>query len=472
MNIYTQTRSFNADVHTPVEIYMSLRNHYRKTCLLESNDYHSRSDSKSFIGLDPIVEIKVENNTIVIHSEFRNEVITILPNISVAQQIQTILNSFGFQDNSPAYNGFFGRIGFEFALLDENHIEKKSSTLELPDVHLFVFKYVIMIDHFRDNGEILTNSFQKENLNLTEIESLLSKRPFTDLPFETVGEEKFDFTDEEFTELVDRSIEHCKRGDVFQIVVSNAFSQSFFGDDFQIYRQLRRLNPSPYLFYFDFEEYRLFGSSPEAQLKIGNGKAEIHPIAGTVPKTGEASIDKERIYFLINDEKENAEHTMLVDLARNDLSKDCHTVKVETYKEVQHFSHVIHLVSKVTGMVDSLNAFQLLNSSFPAGTLSGTPKPKALELISKYERSTRDFYGGAIGIIGAKGDLNMAIVIRSILSKNNVLHYRAGAGVVIDSIPTNETQEVHHKLRAVRTAISKSVENSQQQASSISSHSK
>lgn len=453
MNIYTQKSSFNADVHTPVELYMSLRNHYRKTCLLESNDYHSRSDSKSFIGLDPIVEIRVENNEIIVSSEYETKVIHLNVNQSAAEQIQKVLNSFTFESDSPSFNGFFGRIGFEFALLDENHITKKKSTLELPDIHFFLFKYVIVIDHFRDNGMVITNSFIKGNTDTVEIDMLLSKRPFTDLPFETIGEETSDFTDAEFKLLVEKSQAHCMRGDVFQLVVSNAFSQEFFGDDFQVYRQLRRLNPSPYLFYFDFEEYRLFGSSPEAQLIISEGKAEIHPIAGTVPKTGEILIDNERIQFLINDEKENAEHTMLVDLARNDLSKDCSIVRVETYKEVQHFSHVIHLVSKVTGQLQKVNPFPVLNSSFPAGTLSGTPKPKALELIANYEKSTRDFYGGAIGLIGANGDLNMAIVIRSILSKNNRLHYRAGAGVVLDSISESETQEVHHKLRAVKTAI-------------------
>ena len=454
MNIFTNITSFNADVHTPVELYMSLRNHYRKTCLLESNDYHSRSDSKSFIGLDPIVEIKLENNKIIITGEIRNEIIKLNTNESASVQIQAVFDSFKFTESSPSYNGFFGRIGFEFSLLSESHIEKVDSTIGLPDVHFFLFKNIIVIDHFRDNGSIISNSLSEEKSDSVLIDSLLSKRPFTDLPFEIIGEEKSDFTDAEFKALVEKTQGHCLRGDVFQLVVSNAFSQGFFGDDFQVYRQLRRLNPSPYLFYFDFEEYRLFGSSPEAQLIISDGKAEIHPIAGTVPKTGDNLIDDERIRFLVNDEKENAEHTMLVDLARNDLSKDCSEVKVETYKEVQHFSHVIHLVSKVTGKLRKVSPFPVLNSSFPAGTLSGTPKPKALELISKYERSTRDFYGGAIGIIGSKGNLNMAIVIRSLLSKNNVLHYRAGAGVVLNSISESETQEVHHKLRAVRTAIS------------------
>jgi len=453
MNIFTKRTSFNSDIYTPVELYMSLRNTYRKTCLLESNDYHSRSNSKSFIGLEPIIEIKLENQLIHIIKNEQIETFPLNQDESPSEQLQNILDSFHFQDGADPLNGFFGRIGFEFSLLEENHIIKKESSLGIPDFHFFLFKHVIVIDHFKDNGYIITNSFNEFLEEDSEIKKLLIKQPITELPFRKVGEEESSLTDDEFSELVDKAKGHCQRGDVFQLVLSNSFSQSFFGDDFQIYRQLRRLNPSPYLFYFDFETYRLFGSSPEAQLIIENRKAEIHPIAGTVPKVSDIKTNENNIHFLKNDVKENAEHTMLVDLARNDLSKNCTNVKVETYKEVQHFSHVIHLVSKVTGYLESQNPIPSLSNSFPAGTLSGTPKPKALELISKYEKTTRDFYGGAIGMIGLNGDLNMAIVIRSMLSKNNKLHYRAGAGVVLDSVKETETKEVHHKLKAIRQAI-------------------
>ena len=468
MKIFTKLTSFNSDVYTPVELYMSLRNTYRKTCLLESNDYHSRSNSKSFIGLEPIVEIKLENQFITITKNHQIEKITLNQNEPPSEQLQAILNSFEFQETPDAFNGFFGRIGFEFALLEENHIPKQNSSLGIPDFHFFLFKHVIVMDHFRDSGFIITNSFSEIKEEENEVKKLLLKQSFTELPFEKTGDEKQEFSDDEFSELVQKAKSHCQRGDVFQLVLSNSFSQPFFGDDFQVYRQLRRLNPSPYLFYFDFEEYRLFGSSPEAQLVIKNGQAEIHPIAGTVPRTSNFKINEENIHFLKNDIKENAEHTMLVDLARNDLSKDCTNVKVETYKEVQHFSHVIHLVSKVTGKLENQHQIPVLNSSFPAGTLSGTPKPKALELISKYENSTRDFYGGAIGMISNNGDLNMAIVIRSLLSKNNNLHYRAGAGVVLDSNNENETNEVHHKLKAIRKAIDLSCAKNQNSKHSLS----
>ena len=453
--IYSKITPFNADVYTPVEIYLSLRNHYRKTCLLESNEYQSRSNSKSFIGVNPIIELIVENQVVSIDVDGVRSVEILNQNQDSVPQIQQILERFKFNNPEIEGNGFFGRFGFEFALLTEKHIEKAKSDLEIPDIHLFVFEQIIVIDHFTSNGYVISNSFDSEELKAMEITHLLQRKPFTELPFETIGNEKSDFTDEEFARIVTDAKSSCMRGDVFQLVVSNRFQQSFFGDDFQVYRQLRRLNPSPYLFYFDFESYRLFGSSPEAQLIVKKGKAEIHPIAGTISKSGDKSVDDEQIHFLVNDEKENAEHTMLVDLARNDLSKDCTNVKVEIYKEIQHFSHVIHLVSKVTGQVDSTESLKLISNSFPAGTLSGTPKPKALELIAKTEKSTRDFYGGAVGLIASNGDINMAIVIRSILSKNNIMNYRAGAGVVINSIVENEVKEVHHKLRAVRTAISK-----------------
>lgn len=458
MTIYSDLHAFNADVHTPVELYLSLRNNYRKACLLESNDYHDRSDSKSLIGLEPILEIKLSENTITIQSEENNsynQTIQLDQLSPIDLQIQSLLDSISF-DQPCSENGFFGRFGFEFALLTENHITKKPSDLQLPDVHLFVFKYVIIIDHFKDQGTLIKNSFSPNTIiSNTELNQLLIKKPSTHLPFQTIGEETEMFSDEEFISIVMEAKKHCLRGDVFQLVISNAFQQPYFGDDFVIYRELRRLNPSPYLFYFDFEEYRLFGSSPEAQVKITNGKAEIHPIAGTVMKTGDSELDKKNVQFLKSDEKENAEHTMLVDLARNDLSKDCTNVLVTNYKEIQEFSHVYHIVSKVVGTLESNQSLVSFNHSFPAGTLTGSPKPKALELIANYEKTSRDFYGGAVGLISSNGDVNLAIVIRSLLSKNNSLHYRAGAGVVLDSIPESECAEVHNKLRAVRTAIQK-----------------
>jgi len=459
--LFSKITPFNADVYNPIELYLSLRNRYRKTCLLESNDYHSRDNSKTFLGLNPIIEITVENLQVTIQFQGKNKKLQLSPGLTIGNQIQQIINQFKFENPNIQGNGFIGRVGFEFAHLTENQISKLPSSHSLPDIHLFLFESIIVIDHFTDNGYVISNGFDKQEVENFSIKDFFKKENYTELPFELIGDELADFSDIEFAEIVSKGIEHCKRGDVFQLVVSNEFKQSFFGDDFQVYRQLRRLNPSPYLFYFDFESYRLMGSSPEAQLIVTNGEAEIHPIAGTVPRIGDEKKDALSLDFLLKSEKENAEHTMLVDLARNDLSKNCSPVKVEVYKEIQHFSHVTHLVSKVTGQLKEDKAFEVFNNSFPAGTLSGTPKPKALELISKYEKTTRDFYGGAVGLIGTNGDLNLAIVIRSMLSMNNNLYYRAGAGVLVDSEVESEVNEVHHKLRAVRTAIQKASKQSE-----------
>ena len=451
---------FNADTHTPVQLYLLLRHHFRNCCLLESNDYRSRKDSRSFIGFDPIVSIQLKETYFEVKEAKETLKIPLneehsIGTKSLAQQTQDVLNQYTFEHTE--YNGFFGRMSFEFTHQDETHLNIRSTKSDIPLLHLFLFRYVLVIDHFTNEGVLLENSLSTDFQNLSVAELLRLPAPSL-LPFETIGRERSTHSDGKFAHLVQRGIAHCKRGDVFQLVLSNAFEQSYFGDDFHVYRQLRRTNPSPYLFYFDFESYRLFGSSPEAQTVVRKGKVEIHPIAGTVPKTGEVAVDAAQLEFLKNDAKENAEHTMLVDLARNDLSRNCSEVHIEAYKDIQHFSHVIHLVSKVTGKCHSNETFKTISEAFPAGTLSGTPKPRAMELIHQYEQRPRGFYGGAIGMLQPNGDANLAIVIRSVLSHENTLHYQAGAGIVIDSDPERETEEVHHKLRAVREAIRKAHE--------------
>ncbi|MFN5417247.1 MAG: anthranilate synthase component I family protein [Flavobacteriia bacterium] len=455
MKIFTQKTVFNTDTFTPVGMFLNLRNHFSKIALLESNDYRDRSESKSFLALNPLLEIRVQNNLLelilgdkVLQSYDLNSII-FLP-----EKLNEIIGQIDLDLSLSEFNGFFGFVGFEFAHLIEKHILKRKSSLDIPDLQLYIYEYVVVLDHFKNEGYILHNQFKNEFPLKSKPLELLQNKSHTPLYFEKIGEEKSSFSDEEYMNLVSKAKEHCKRGDVFQLVLSRDFSQAYFGDDFEVYRSLRNLNPSPYLFYFDFGTHRIFGSSPEAQLKINKQKAEIHPIAGTVKKTGDSEVDEKSVSFLIADKKENAEHTMLVDLARNDLSKNCTDVKVEKYKEIQEFSHVIHLVSKVTGIQKEKNSvLDLFANTFPAGTLSGTPKPKALELIAKYEKTTRDYYGGAIGFMNSAGILNFAIVIRSILSKNQTLHYRAGAGIVIHSDERGELNEITNKLGAIRKAL-------------------
>ncbi|MBE7179038.1 MAG: anthranilate synthase component I family protein, partial [Mucilaginibacter polytrichastri] len=244
------------------------------------------------------------------------------------------------------------------------------------------------------------------------------------------------------------------RGDVFQIVPSRAFSQRFTGDEFNVYRALRSINPSPYLFYFDYGNFKLFGSSPEAQLTINKGEATIYPIAGTFKRTGSDTEDAEIALQLKNDPKESAEHVMLVDLARNDLSRHCDDVEVQAFKEVQFYSHLVHLVSKVSGKLRlGVDSFSVVADTFPAGTLSGAPKYRAMEIIDQNEPHLRSFYSGALGFMGFNGDFNHAIMIRSFLSKENTLNYQAGAGIVTASDPETELQEVNNKIAALRKAL-------------------
>lgn len=454
MKIKTKITSFNADTYSPVGVYLSLRDYFRKPCLLESNDYHDRSDSKSLIGLDPIAEIKSEDGRLILtvkNETVKNEKIE---SSRIDYQLQLLIEEFQFQ-NKHFTNGFFAFTAFELSHHKEKHVSGIKKRHPLPELHLLLFKHIIVLDHFNDEGYLVENSFENFTKNHDDILQKLNFRSYPNFPFECNGVEKANISPNAFLKNVEIAKEHCKRGDVFQLVLSRQFEQPFIGEDFEVYRQLRRTNPSPYLFYFDFESFRLMGSSPEAQLLVKSGNAEIHPIAGTVKKTGDSEKDEKQIAFLKKDEKENAEHMMLVDLARNDLSKHCETVKVESLREIQSFSHVIHLVSKVRGIVNEKNALPLYLDTFPAGTLSGTPKPKALELIAKYEPHARTFYGGGIGFIGANGDINMAIVIRSILSRNNSLYYQAGAGIVLDSKPESELEEVDNKLNALRSAIQK-----------------
>jgi anthranilate synthase component 1 len=317
-----------------------------------------------------------------------------------------------------------------------------------------LYQYVICLNHFKDELFICENRLTGLESDLSVVESLIRSKDVPVYPFSPKGDESSNMSDEDYRDMVRKGIQSCHRGDVFQIVLSRRFQQQFTGDEFNVYRALRNINPSPYLFFFDYGDYKLMGSSPESQLIVQNGKAIVNPIAGTFKRTGDDVTDQVMADKLLLDTKENAEHVMLVDLARNDLSRVCSDVKVEHYREVQYYSHVIHLVSEVTGRVaKQTNPFELMAKTFPAGTLSGAPKFKAMQLIDEYEATARSYYGGAIGFMGFNGDCNHAIMIRTFLSKNNTLTYQAGAGVVAASDPETELQEVNNKLGALKKAI-------------------
>lgn len=453
----TTYKKLLADTFTPVSVYLRLRDIFPNSLLLESSDYHGNENSFSYICCNPIASVKVENNKLT--QSFPDGSIEekdITSNVNVPEAIHQFARKFSTSgpDFSFINEGLFGYIAYDgVQYFEKLKLNKKKGDLEIPEIYYAVYQNIIAINHFNNEAFIFDHCYNSAS-NLEQIEQLLKVKNFASYPFTAEGEPTSNETDEGYRKMVQKAKEHCHRGDVFQLVLSRRFSQEFKGDEFNVYRALRNVNPSPYLFYFDYGNFKIFGSSPEAQLVVKDGKAEIHPIAGTFKRTGNDEQDAESAKALSADEKENSEHVMLVDLARNDLSRNGSGVKVETYKEIQYFSHVIHLVSKVTGNKNKeISTMQMVADTFPAGTLSGAPKHKAMQLIEKYENVNRDFYGGAIGFMDFNGNFNHAIIIRSFLSKNHRLYFQAGAGIVSGSSEENELQEVYNKLGALKKAL-------------------
>jgi len=447
-----------ADVITPVSVYLKIRDKFPNSILLESSDYHASDNSFSYVCFNPIASIQVKNNTIIQQfPDGSTSVEAIEDSQGVPARMDQFSKQFALSDTPEfkfIHSGMFGYTAYDAVQYFEDiRIAKKEGSVEIPEIYYAVYQNVIAINHFKNVAYIFAHCYEAES-NVDEIHQLIKAKNFTSYSFSTDGEIQSNLTDEAYKQQVALAKQHCARGDVFQLVLSKKFSQAFKGDEFNVYRALRTINPSPYLFYFDFGDFKIFGSSPEAQLIVNQGCAEIHPIAGTFKRTGNDEQDAALAKALAVDEKENAEHVMLVDLARNDLSRHGSQVKVDTYREVQFFSHVIHLVSKVTGTIQAnTSTMQVVADTFPAGTLSGAPKHKAMQLIEKYEKTSRGFYGGAIGFMDFKGNFNHAIMIRTFLSKNHQLHWQAGAGLVSKSSPDDELQEVYNKLGALTNAL-------------------
>jgi len=457
-NLKTHYKKILADTLSPVSVYLKIRDKFPNSLLLESSDYHGNDNSFSYICFNPIATIKIQGNTLTkTYPDSKKERYNINNNDVVAE-LNTFTKQFHTQNKTEfkfINNGLFGYTAYDAVSYFESiNISKKENSVEIPEIQYAVFQNIIAINHFKNEAYIFSHCYNNNESNIEEIHHTITMDRFAVYNFETTGEIESNLTDAEFKSHVNIAKQHCQRGDVFQLVLSRKFQQHFKGDDFNVYRALRSINPSPYLFYFDYGDFKIFGSSPEAQLVVHNRKAEIHPIAGTFARTGDDMKDSELAQKLSIDDKETSEHVMLVDLARNDLSRHCNEVSVENYKEIQFFSHVIHLVSKVVGQVrPQVPTIQIVADTFPAGTLSGAPKYKAMELIETYEKTSRGFYGGAIGFMDFKGNYNHAIMIRTFLSQNQQLHWQAGAGIVSKSDPNNELQEVYNKLGALTKAI-------------------
>ncbi len=457
IKISTTERKLLADTITPVSIYLRLRDKFEGAILLESSDYHGNENSFSYICCNPVSSFEVSNGELKITwpdgvQEHRNT-----GRESLLQEWDAFKNTFEAPD--PKYkfvtNGLFGYMTYDAVRYFED-IELNNTQSAIPEMIYRVYRNIVVIDHFKNEMYLFDHQYVPGESNLDVVETAIRANTDPAYRFYLEGEEASNLTDEEFLEITGKGIDHCHRGDVFQIVLSRRFTQGYSGDEFNVYRALRSVNPSPYLFYFDYGNFKIFGSSPESQIVIKEDKASIWPIAGTFRRTGNDQADAELAQSLSADEKENSEHVMLVDLARNDLSRNASEVEVEVFKEVQYYSHVIHLVSKVTGKLEGNHSpLQLVADTFPAGTLSGAPKHMAMQLIDRYENISRNYYGGAIGFLGFNGDFNHAIIIRSFLSQGNRLHYQAGAGIVAKSVPENELKEVGNKLAALRSALEK-----------------
>ena len=458
----TITKRLPADLNTPVGLYMKIRDLYPMSTLLESSDYHTSQNSISLIGVCPIGHFKVIGNKILTLVPGEQEKVgTIEDGSEVISKLRDFM--FRFQSlklSSPLINGLMGYTAYDAVRFFEPAVGVKESEEELkhiPDIYYIFFRFIIQVNHYRNELTIIENLADNEESKISEIVSVLKNTDIAHYSFHTNEELHTSITDGAFKTIIEKCIGHCRRGDVFQIVPSRRFTMDFEGDDFNVYRALRSVNPSPYLFYFDFGDFRIFGSSPETHLRIKDGVAWIDPIAGTFKRTGDDERDKELAESLLIDEKENAEHVMLVDLARNDLSRSSGKVEIEFLKQIQYYSHVIHMVSRVRAVLPpQADIYRLFASTFPAGTLSGAPKVRAMQIIEKLEPHSRKIYGGCIGYFGFDNSLNQAITIRSFLSAGNRLYFQSGMGVVARSNPESELQEANNKLGALRVAIERS----------------
>ena len=450
----TSSKTILADLYTPVGVYMRLRDIYPQSALMECADYHDAASSRSFIGIHPMASVAIGHGVATINypdgSSFQHEV---NKNYRSDNAIHALIDQIQVTGDDADICGLFGYTSFnavryfeDIAVKDETQAKN-----DAPDVLYILYKVVIEFDHHNNMLKVVTLG---DAADIDTVLKAMNKSSVQAYDFHPVGDVRSTLTDDEHRANIRKGIQHCLRGDVFQIVLSRRFIQKFEGDDFKLYRALRSINPSPYLFYFDFGGFRIFGSSPETHCRIEGRKAYIDPIAGTTKRTGDAEADRQGAEFLRNDPKENAEHVMLVDLARNDLSRNCHNVKVDYYKDIQYYSHVIHLVSRVSGELDKdADPIKAFIDTFPAGTLSGAPKVRAMQLISEYEPHNRGAYGGCIGIIGLDGSLNQAITIRTFVARNGELWFQAGGGIVAKSDVEYELQEVNNKLGALRKAI-------------------
>lgn len=441
------------DMMTPISVYQSLRGQHKM--LFESSAKHEESGRYSFIAINPVAELKGNKEEFDFSKGLENDKSkgNVLDKLKEVIPFHEEMYPFAF------FGGVIGFFGYETAFYTEEIGEYLQDELAMPDVHVFFYDTFIVFDHLAQEITLASIDLFQEGRSLAEMETaiaMMEQQLCAGTTFEALQVDELHFkpmlSKEQFVSLVDRAKQHILRGDIFQIVLSQRFSAPFTGSPFSLYRQLRTSNPSPFMFYMDFGSYIILGTSPESLVKVKNRIVTTNPIAGTKPRGETTKRDEMIAKALLEDEKEIAEHRMLVDLGRNDLGRIAKvgSVKLIKYMNIERYKYVMHIVSEVMAELrDDLHVLDVLRASLPAGTVSGAPKIRAMQLINELEPMKRGVYAGAVGYISTTGNMDLALAIRTMIIKDQQAHVQAGAGIVYDSEPLSEYEETLNKARAL-----------------------
>ncbi|AOH54134.1 anthranilate synthase component I [Peribacillus muralis] len=443
--------TMEGDIHTPIAIFQKLDGQQR--FLLESSNSHHDNGRYSYLGSNPYLEVTSLAGNVIVKDLKTGGETEKDTNIIEFLKSELLVETRGAPVTIPPFNGgAIGYMGYDIIRLFENIGSVPPDSLQMPDAHFLFFKELYIFDHVIQKIHLLTAEEDSEK-SLSQMKETINK---ANIPSEEISSEYLEFesnfTQEEFENMVREVKEAIVAGEVFQVVLSQRFKAGFGGKPFDAYRRLRLANPSPYMFYIEFGEYTILGSSPESLISVSSGIVHVNPIAGTRPrgKTHEEDEGFER--SLLMDEKELAEHRMLVDLGRNDLGRVCEigSIHLTEEMEIQRYQHVMHIASKVSGKLrEGFTSLDALSACLPAGTVSGAPKIRAMELINDLENCKRGIYSGSIGFMGFGGDMDMALAIRTMIIKDGNAYVQAGAGIVYDSDPKTEYEETQNKARAL-----------------------
>lgn len=446
-------RTIQGDTLTPVSIFNALQGEHK--VLLESNAKYEENGRYSFIAVNPIAELKGGKSscTFRVGEETTKHTVPVIDQLKRCLPIRKTEYPFAF------FGGVIGYFGYETAFHFERIGEVMNDVYQMPDVHVFFYDTFIVIDHLEQLVTVAAIDLFQSGKTEEELEAKVARlekqlyQPQVQSLEETLSISFRPTVEKQrFIEMVETAKEYIRKGDIFQVVLSQTFETEYSGNPFALYRKLRATNPSPYMFYMDFGQYTVFGTSPESLVKVRNGTVTTNPIAGTKPRGQTIEEDEAIAAALLADEKEVAEHKMLVDLGRNDVGRVAKigSVEVSKYMAIERYKYVMHIVSEVVGELrDDRHVVDVLAASLPAGTVSGAPKIRAMQIINELEQKKRGVYAGAIGYLSVSGDMDLALAIRTMVVKDGKAYVQAGAGIVYDSVPELEYEETLNKARAL-----------------------